>query len=215
MRVFKSKIQGGNVDAGISDDDAGGMADHVLRHIEYAHDDVPGVRDDQHRSSGFERPFEEHPGVQIVKIVLFRDELDQLQRHHKGQDQTGDGNNDRLRQMLYHRKDVAIPRLGRSSHVPGDLTDALIGAVEHPGQVACDAVNEDFLQPFGYAGPQSIQDWPPFRPPALRGRACCVDELTEEIGKQGDKSGADEGHTAARHELYHGELVVKRFRKKE
>ena len=92
-----------------------------------------------------------------MKIVLFCDKLDQLQRHHEGQDQTGDGDDDSFRKVLYHRKHAAIPCLRRCPHVAGDFSDVLIGAVEHPGQIACNAVHKDFLQPFGYAGPQSIQ----------------------------------------------------------
>ncbi len=33
----------------------------------------------------------------------------------------------------------------------------------------------------------------------------------EETRQQGDQGGADQGNTAAGHELYHGELVVKGF----
>lgn len=46
----------GDVDARIRDDDPRRLADHILRHIEHRHDDVPGVRDDQHRAEGFENP---------------------------------------------------------------------------------------------------------------------------------------------------------------
>ena len=68
----------GDVDARIRDDDPRRLADHILRHIEHRHDDVPGVRDDQHRAEGFENPLEENPGVEVVEVVLLDDELDQL-----------------------------------------------------------------------------------------------------------------------------------------
>ena len=70
----------GYVDARVRDDDAGALADHVLRYIEHRHDDVPGVGDDEHRAEGLEDPLEEDPGVEVVEIVLFYDELDQLIR---------------------------------------------------------------------------------------------------------------------------------------
>ena len=41
-------------------------------------------------------------------------------------------------------------------------------------------------------------------------RISCV-RLTEEAGEQRYKGDADEGDTAAGHQLYHGELVVKGF----
>ena len=68
----------GYVDARVRDDDAGALADHVLRHIEHRHDDVPGVGDDEHRAEGLEDPLEKDPGVEVVKVVLFYDELDEL-----------------------------------------------------------------------------------------------------------------------------------------
>lgn len=36
----------GNVDARVRDDDPRRLTDHILRHIEHRHDDVPSVRDD-------------------------------------------------------------------------------------------------------------------------------------------------------------------------
>ena len=55
------------------------------------HDDVPGVRDDQHRAEGLENPLEENPSVEVVEVVLLNDELDQLVAHDKGEDDARNG----------------------------------------------------------------------------------------------------------------------------
>ena len=171
LHALQSSLQpvchGGYVDAGIADDHAGRPVDNALRHIKDAHDDVPGVRDDQHRSSGFERPLEEHPGIQIVEIVLFCDQMDQLQGHDKGEDQPGDGNDDCFRKVLDHRKNAAVPCLRGRSHIARDLTDLLVGAVEHPGQIAHDAVDQNVFQPVCDFGPQLIQCGTSFLPSRL------------------------------------------------
>ena len=61
-----------------------------------------------------------------------------------------------------------LPCLRSGTDCSGDLTDALIGAVEHAGQVAGDTVNENFLQPVRDAGPQSIQERTSFVPTPIR-----------------------------------------------
>ena len=68
----------GDVDACVRDDDPRLLADHILRHIEHRHDDVPGVGDDQHGAEGLENPLEENPCVKVVEVVFLNDELDQL-----------------------------------------------------------------------------------------------------------------------------------------
>lgn len=47
---------------------------------------------------GLEYPLEKHPGVHIMQVIFIGDELDQLQRHHKGQDQTGNRQDGRFGQ---------------------------------------------------------------------------------------------------------------------
>ena len=44
---FQIADHAGNVDPRVGDDDAGALIDHALRHIEYRHDDVPGIGDDE------------------------------------------------------------------------------------------------------------------------------------------------------------------------
>ncbi len=54
------------------------LIDHLPRHVEYAHDDVAGVRDDEHSRIGFENPLEEQEGVNVVQVVAVGQHLDQL-----------------------------------------------------------------------------------------------------------------------------------------
>ena len=137
----------GNVDAGVPGHHAGRAVYHALGHIENAHDDAPGVRDDQDGAGGLEYPLEKHPGVHIMQVIFIGDELDQLQRHHKGQDQTGNRQDGRFGQAADHVEHAAVPALGRLAHLGGDLPDLLVYAVEHPGEVAGNAAHQDFLQP--------------------------------------------------------------------
>ena len=125
----------GYVDARIRNNDAGALAYHVLRHIEHSHDDVPSVGDNEHRAEGLEDPLEEDPGVKVVEIVLFDDELDELIAHDKGEDDAGDGDDDGLREVTDHVEDTAVPRGGRHAHLPGDLAYLGIQGIKHPGQV--------------------------------------------------------------------------------
>ena len=125
----------GYVDARVRNDDAGTLADHILRHIEHRHDDVPGVGDDEHRTEGLEDPLEEDPGVEVVEIVLFYDELDELIAHDKGEDDAGDGDDHGLREIADHVENAAVPRRGRHAHLPGDLAHLGIQGIKHPGQV--------------------------------------------------------------------------------
>ena len=125
----------GYVDARIADDDAGTLADHILCHIEHRHDDVPGIGDDQHRTESFEDPLEEDPGVEVVKVILLDNELDQLITHDKGEDDAGDGDDHRLREIADHVENAAVPRRGRHAHLPGNLAHLGIQGIKHPGQV--------------------------------------------------------------------------------
>ena len=67
VRQSRSQIahHAGNVDPRVGDDDASALIDYALRHVEYRHDDVPGVGDDEHRAEGLEDPLPEKPGVKI------------------------------------------------------------------------------------------------------------------------------------------------------
>ena len=111
----------GDVDTCVGDDDPRRLTNHILRHIEHRHDDVPGIRDDQHGAEGLENPLEENPGVKVVKVVLLDDELDQLVAHDKGENNARDGDDHRLRKIADHVEDAAVPGGGRHANLPGDF----------------------------------------------------------------------------------------------
>ena len=153
---FQIADHAGNIDPRVGDDDAGALTDHALRHIEYRHDDVPSVGDDEHRAEGLEDPLPEKPGVKIVEIILFHDELDQLIAHDEGEDDAGDGDDDRFREAADHVEDAAVPAGRRHAHLAGDLAHLRIHGVKGPGEVGDDAVDQQLLEPlldhFNYHG---------------------------------------------------------------
>ena len=194
----------GYVDARVRNDDAGTLADHILRHIEHRHDDVPGVGDDEHRAEGLEDPLEEDPGVEVVEIVLFYDELDEFIAHDKGEDDAGDGDDYGLREIADHVENAAVPRGGRHTHLTGDLAHLGIQGIKHPGQVGYDTVDEQFLEPLLYRV-KDQRGSPPFRKAPCAGASrgvCWRTSGGEQAGQQGDQGQADEGDTAAGHELF-------------
>ena len=91
-----------------------------------------------------------------MEVILVGDDLDQFQRHNKRQNHSGDGDNDRLRKVVDHVIDAAIPALGGHTHLAGDFSHLLIDGIEHPGQVARDTAHQKLLEPFGYGIPQKI-----------------------------------------------------------
>ena len=125
----------GNVNARVRNDDPRRLADHILRHIEHRHDDVPGVGDDQHRAEGLENPLEENPGVEVVEVIFLDDELDQLVAHDEGENDARDGDDHRLREVADHVEDAAVPGGGRHADLPGDLAHLCVQGIKHPGQV--------------------------------------------------------------------------------
>ena len=120
-----------------------------MRRIEYAHDDVPCVGDDEHRAEGLEDPLKEHPGIHIVQIVLVDHHLNELIAHDEGEDQPCNGDDDILRQGLDHGKDAPVPCGRRLSHFTGDFPDLRVHRVKHPRQIFLDTGAQDTFQPFG------------------------------------------------------------------
>ena len=203
-----------DVDGGIADDNAGCAVYHALRYVEYAHDDIPGIGDDENGGSRLENPLEEHPCVEIVEVVFIGDELDQLQSCDESENQPGNRQDDVIRQGVNHVVDAAVPRLRRRTHLTGDLTDFLVDVIEHTGEITDDAADEYLPQPFDNRLFYHVH-WrriPPFpRPPARGGRArrdlvvvCGVarEKSAEQTGEQRHEGDADERH-AASHELLH------------
>ena len=125
----------GNVNARVRNDDPRRLTDHILRHIEHRHDDVPGVGDDQHRAEGLENPLEENPGIKVVEVIFLDNELDQLVAHDEGEDDACDGDDHRLREVADHVEDAAVPGGGRHADLPSDLAHLCVQGIKHPGQV--------------------------------------------------------------------------------
>ena len=55
----------GDVDSGVSDDNAGGVIHHALRHIKDPHHNIPGIGDNEDGAGGFENPLEEHRAFNV------------------------------------------------------------------------------------------------------------------------------------------------------
>ena len=183
----------GYVDARIRNDDACRLVDHILRQIEHRHDNIPCVRDDQHRTERLENPLEEDPGVEVMEIILLDNELDQLVAHDKGEDYAGDGDDDRFREAADHIEDAAVPCSGSHTDLPGDLAHLCVQGIKHPGQVGYDTVNEQLLEPLLYCV-KNQRGSPPFReaPCTEASRGVCWWTLGgEQAGQQRNQGQAD------------------------
>ena len=130
-------------------DYACGSVDYALSCVEYTHHDVPCVCYDDNGTSRFENPLEKHPSVHItVHIVFVRDHLNKLYCHNERQNHACYGDYDVIRKVSYHVVDRAIPRLRGRTDLTCNITDLLIYAVEHTGEIADDTANQDLFQPF-------------------------------------------------------------------
>ena len=70
-----------------------------------------------------------------MEIILFHDELDQLIAHDEGEDDAGDGNDDRFREAADHVEDTAVPAGGRHADLACDLGHLRIHGIKGPGKV--------------------------------------------------------------------------------
>ena len=167
---------GADVDGRIGNDDSRRAVDYTLRHVEYAHDDVPCVGHDEDGTGRFENPTEENGCFDVVKIIFVGDDLNQLQRHDEREDQARDGHHDVFGQGPDHVVNAGVPRLRRRSHLRGNLPDLTVHVVEHARQVVHDAADEYFFQPFGNLLLDEIQTAsPPFPRPVNGGVECfCI-----------------------------------------
>ena len=137
-----------DINGGIPDDDACAAVHNALPHIEDTHDDIPCVRHNENGTESLENPLEEHPGIYIVQIVFLCHKLDQLITHYECQDNPGDWNDHRFREVSDHRKDAAVPCQRRLSHFTGDLAYFGIDRIEHARQVSRDSLDEQPSEPF-------------------------------------------------------------------
>ena len=191
-RCFKSRDMLVKRQGRVRYDDARRAVDDALSSFEHAHDDVPGVGDDEHGAGGFEYPLEEHPSVHVVHVVLFRNELNQLQRHDKCEDHAGDGQNHIVRQRSDHAVDAAVPALGRSAHLSGDARHAAVHVVKQSVHVVHDAADQQLLQPFGEFLPYQIQWALPSFPAAPAPRGGRREGFVRAINRTGRRAGERE-----------------------
>ena len=77
------------------------IVDHALRHIEYRHNDIECVGENEDRRPGFEHPLEENPSVDVVQVVAVNEHLDQLIGGNESQDQSGDRQYHRFGKLAY------------------------------------------------------------------------------------------------------------------
>ena len=136
------------VNAGIADYHACALIDDLLRRVKNAHDDIPSVRDNQNSRVGFEYPFEEHKGVNVVQIVFLCHHLDQLVGHYKCENCTRNRDDDGFGQVVDHIENAGVPALRRRSDISGDFAHLCIHRIEQPRQVADDSVDQNALKPF-------------------------------------------------------------------
>ena len=135
----------GEVDGGVAHDKAGGVVDHALRRLKHAHDDVPCVGHDEHGCRCLEYPLKEYPCVDVVEVIAVRDKLDQLQRHHKGENHACDGQDQVVREGAYHAVNIGVPRLRGAADVSRRLRDLGVDVIKEAGEVIHDAPDQQLL----------------------------------------------------------------------
>ena len=131
-------------------------ADHTLRGFKDAHDDVPCVGDDQHRRGGFEHPFEDDERIEIVKVVLVDDHLNEFERRDDGENRARNGDDHMIRKPLNHGENAAVPLLRGLAYVVGNAGDLGIHLSNSPGQVIHNTLDEQLPNPFREFIPDKI-----------------------------------------------------------
>ena len=110
-----------------------------MGHIEYAHDDCPGVGHDEDSGGAFEYPLEKHPGIHIAQVVFIGNELDQLQGHNDCQNGSGDRKDHDVGKGLDHGEYAAVPGLRGQADLTGDSLNLLIGSHSVPSSSTWEA----------------------------------------------------------------------------
>ena len=146
---FQALSDGRDVHGRVVYDHTRGAGHDALRRFKYAHDDRPGVRDDEDCARRLEHPLEKDGGLYLVEVVPVRDDLDKLQRHDYGENDASDGENDGLGERLYHIEDVRVPVLRRLAYLPGDARDVLVDVVKEAGEIGDYPTGQYFLYPLG------------------------------------------------------------------
>ena len=83
----------------------------------------------------FYKVLEEHPCIDVMHIVTLCDHRDQFITKYESNDNSCYRHDDRIRQILYHAENAAIPPLWGLSNLGSDLTGLLIDIRKHPVQI--------------------------------------------------------------------------------
>ena len=124
-----------------------------------------------------------------MQIVFLCHKLDQLITHYECQDNPGDWNDHRFREVSDHRKDAAVPALGRCAHLSGDARHAAVHVVKQSVHVVHDAADQQLLQPFGEFLPYQIQWALPSFPAAPAQRGGRREGFVRAINRTGRRAG--------------------------
>ena len=131
----------------IGDDRARRRVDHILRHRKDAHDNIPGMGQQQDPDGCLDRPFHEHEGFKIVEGVFVDHHLNQFIAHHGCEHDPGHGDNDVIRQALDHVEHAAVPALRRRADRTRNIRHLAVDAIEQAVQVIHDAADQNVLDP--------------------------------------------------------------------
>ena len=137
----------GQVQISVGDNIARRAVHHPLGNIEYAHDDVPGVGDNEYADGSFHDPLEKDEGFKIVQAVPVNDHLNQLIAHDGGQHHPGNRDDDVIRQALDHVEHAAVPALRRRADRARNIRHLAVDAVEQAVQVIHNAADQNVLDP--------------------------------------------------------------------
>ncbi len=156
-------------------------ADHALRHIKHAHDDVPGVGDDEDGAADLNihlKNIQVSTSCRLFLSVMIWISSSVITIARITPAMGTMTVSERLWIML---KMLAVPALRGHAHLAGDVCHLLVHGIEHPGQVAHDAAYQQFLEPVRRASrKKSIRCQPPFSRPRLGAGAARIsyDSLT-------------------------------------
>ena len=162
----------------------------MLGDIKYRHRDIERVAHQVNGDHHLEKVLEEHPCIDVMHVVLFRQHGDQFITQNEGDDHACDRQDDRTRQVLYHAENAAVPALRGLPNLRRDLARFLIHIGEHGLQVGrhhgCQKSPHPFFDRFEYRIEHGL--FSPFR-------------LAEQSGQLRHQLGTDQDHTAAGHQL--------------
>ena len=82
-----------------------------------------------------------------MHVVSVCDHLDQLDGHNKREYDTGNRDDDAIRQIADHTVDASVPCLRGRADLAHDIAHLLVHVIKHSGEITNDAADQYFLQP--------------------------------------------------------------------